>query len=317
MQLPKGIPFYDCIDTVFALLEGKPSVRFFAEWLVAIVKVMHDEVVADFRTPQRSREGSAGEDVIRMVSVWVSESRSGWRWARPRWTVTPTGSRHPLAAADAQGCQVPAGPGALALAGPWPVPAGQQRRGGRFGDELVDAAADMLNERWQPDPRPEWLTCVPSMRHPRLLPEYAERLAGALQLPFEPIVRKARQTQPQKLQDNSFHQCRNLDGAFEIHGEVPPGAVLLVDDVVDSRWTLTLVAALLLHSGSGPVWPLALAASWAGVDRACRRKRTGHHASDGLAWEGGQGWAEAPDRFRMASARHGPAGSRDGARGPA
>ena len=138
------------------------------------------------------------------------------------------------------------------------------KAGGRFSDELVDVAVDMLNERWQPDPRPEWVTCVPSTSHPSLVPEYAERLAAALQLPFEPVVSKARQTQPQKLQDNSFHQCRNLDGAFAIDDEVPPGPVLLVDDVVDSRWTLTLVAALLLQRGSGPVWPLALAASWAG-----------------------------------------------------
>ena len=37
--------------------------------------------------------------------------------------------------------------------------------------------------------------------------------------------------------------------------------VLLVDDIVDSRWTLTVIAALILEAGSGPVWPLALAAA--------------------------------------------------------
>ncbi|HYH45640.1 MAG TPA: phosphoribosyltransferase, partial [Thermoanaerobaculia bacterium] len=35
--------------------------------------------------------------------------------------------------------------------------------------------------------------------------------------------------------------------------------VLLVDDVVDSRWTMTIAAALLRQAGSGPVWPVALA----------------------------------------------------------
>jgi ATP-dependent DNA helicase RecQ len=34
---------------------------------------------------------------------------------------------------------------------------------------------------------------------------------------------------------------------------------LLIDDVVDSRWTLTVVAARLRHDGSGPVYPLLLA----------------------------------------------------------
>jgi ATP-dependent DNA helicase RecQ len=39
------------------------------------------------------------------------------------------------------------------------------------------------------------------------------------------------------------------------------GAVLLIDDVVDSRWTFTVIAALLREAGSGPVFPLALAAA--------------------------------------------------------
>jgi ATP-dependent DNA helicase RecQ len=37
------------------------------------------------------------------------------------------------------------------------------------------------------------------------------------------------------------------------------GPVLLVDDIVDSRWTMTVVAALLRQAGCGPVYPLALA----------------------------------------------------------
>jgi ATP-dependent DNA helicase RecQ len=35
--------------------------------------------------------------------------------------------------------------------------------------------------------------------------------------------------------------------------------VFLVDDLVDSRWTLTVVGRLLRRAGSGPVVPLALA----------------------------------------------------------
>ena len=50
---------------------------------------------------------------------------------------------------------------------------------------------------------------------------------------------------PQKEQENRFHQCHNLDGVFAVEGRVGEGAVLLVDDVVDSNWTLTVVSALL------------------------------------------------------------------------
>jgi ATP-dependent DNA helicase RecQ len=57
---------------------------------------------------------------------------------------------------------------------------------------------------------------------------------------------------------NSAHQCRNVHGAFAITGPVPQGAVLLVDDTADSKWTLTIAGALLRQAGAGPVFPLAL-----------------------------------------------------------
>ena len=37
------------------------------------------------------------------------------------------------------------------------------------------------------------------------------------------------------------------------------GPVLLVDDLVDSRWTLTVAGSLLRDHGAGPVFPFALA----------------------------------------------------------
>ena len=132
---------------------------------------------------------------------------------------------------------------------------------GHFPDELVDAAVEMLRDRWQPSPPPTWITCVPSRRSPNLVPDYAKRLATALGLPFRPVVVKARDNNPQKEQQNRYHQCKNLDGVFAVQGSVPMEPVLLVDDIVDSRWTLTVIAALILEAGSGPVWPLALAAA--------------------------------------------------------
>lgn len=76
---------------------------------------------------------------------------------------------------------------------------------------------------------------------------------------------KVRETEPQKNMENTPHRCRNLDGAFALDREkLPSEPVLLVDDVIDSGWTLALVAALLRQAGSGPVFPLALASASAG-----------------------------------------------------
>ncbi|HML77353.1 RecQ family ATP-dependent DNA helicase [Geobacter sulfurreducens] len=140
----------------------------------------------------------------------------------------------------------------------------EDKHNNHFRDDLVTAVTEMIRERWQPEPAPTWVTCVPSRNHPELVPNFARRLAASLNLPFVEAVTKERDNRPQKLQQNRYHQCRNLDGVFAITPEIPNGPVLLVDDMVDSAWTITVIAALLRRAGSGPVWPVALASTSTG-----------------------------------------------------
>ena len=146
----------------------------------------------------------------------------------------------------------------------WGEIVAQDKHGSRFRDELVRASAEMIRERWQPEPGPQWVTCIPSNRHPTLVPDFASRLAEALSLPYVPAVVKVKDNPPQKEQQNRFHQCHNLDGVFAIERRVREGAVLLVDDVVDSGWTLTVIAALLREAGCEAVLPFALATASVG-----------------------------------------------------
>ena len=135
---------------------------------------------------------------------------------------------------------------------------------GHFDDELVDASVDLIRNRWGAVAPVAWVTCIPSSRHPNLVPDFAARLAAALGVPFRAVIEKSRETGPQKNMENRFHQCHNLDGAFTIRPEAGTDeAVLLIDDVVDSAWTLTLAAALLRQTGTAAVYPFALAATTA------------------------------------------------------
>jgi ATP-dependent DNA helicase RecQ len=131
---------------------------------------------------------------------------------------------------------------------------------GQFADQLVEACAAMVRT-WAPQPAPVWVACIPSRRHPNLVPDFARRLAAALNLPFHPVLEKTDDRPAQKQMENSSQQARNVDGSLRIQNNVPAGAVLLVDDMVDSRWTMTVAAYLLLSNGSGPVHPLALAST--------------------------------------------------------
>jgi len=146
----------------------------------------------------------------------------------------------------------------------WGEQVAESKHSGNFGDELVEAIAEMITERWNPQPFPQWVTCVPSRTHPDLVPDFAKRFARRLNLPFVPALTKLQDNQQQKFQQNRFHQCKNLDGVFGVIGDVPGDPVLLLDDIVDSGWTLTITAAILRRAGSGPVFPVALATTMSG-----------------------------------------------------
>lgn len=130
---------------------------------------------------------------------------------------------------------------------------------GRFSDELVKACAELVRA-WNPLPTPAWITCIPSLRHPNLVPDFARRLSLELGLPFESVIVKTGARPEQKAMANSTQQARNVDGSLAVIDELLlAGPVLLVDDMVDSRWTLTVATWLLRSKGVGNVWPLALA----------------------------------------------------------
>ena len=128
-----------------------------------------------------------------------------------------------------------------------------------FSDELIDACVVMFKE-WDPQPAPTWVTCVPSLRNPTLVPDFAKRLAHALNLSFRVAIEKTDSRPEQNKFNNSFQQARNVDGSLApVRDQILSGPVLLVDDVILSGWTLTISSWLLRKNGSGEVWPLALA----------------------------------------------------------
>jgi len=130
---------------------------------------------------------------------------------------------------------------------------------GRFADELVEACSSMIRG-WNPKPLPTWITCVPSLRHPKLVPDFSQQLANKLNLPFRVALKKTDDRPEQKTMANSTQQARNIDGAFALdEQQVLTGSVLLIDDMVDSRWTFTVVSWLLLTHGIDNVFPVALA----------------------------------------------------------
>ncbi len=129
----------------------------------------------------------------------------------------------------------------------------------RYRDELVGAAAGKLWD-WVRTRGITHVTCVPSLRS-GMVADFARRLAEALGLPFVELLEKTAAPQ-QKTMENSYHQCRNALDSFAVkEGALMPERVLLVDDMVDSRWTLTVCGYRLREAGCAEVYPFALADS--------------------------------------------------------
>lgn len=128
-----------------------------------------------------------------------------------------------------------------------------------FSDELVEASYELLKD-FVMENGIKWITNVSSLRNPNLVRDFTIRLAEKLNLIYVDAIVKSKDVKCQKELNNSYMQYMNANDSFEIK-EVRSDNVLLVDDMVDSRWTFTTCGYKLIKNGSGKVYPFALANS--------------------------------------------------------
>lgn len=139
------------------------------------------------------------------------------------------------------------------------VKQGKYSKEKRFSDELVGKSAEMLMPLIQEN-KIRHICCVPSLRSD-LVKDFTLRLASSLKLEFVDALEKTEAKQ-QKEMENSAHQCANAYTSFWVKDGVRiPKNILLVDDVVDSKWTFTVCGYRLMEAGAEKVYPFALADS--------------------------------------------------------
>jgi ATP-dependent DNA helicase RecQ len=127
-------------------------------------------------------------------------------------------------------------------------------------DDLARACVQVLAS-WDWAQRPAAVVHVGSTRRPLLGADIATRIADIGRLPHLGAV--AHRGHASSSRSNSAFRLREVWAAFEVpedlavklHGQ----PVLLVDDFVDTGWTLTVVARLLRRAGAGRIYPFALA----------------------------------------------------------
>jgi ATP-dependent DNA helicase RecQ len=145
--------------------------------------------------------------------------------------------------------------------------AGEQTPDGPVPDDVFEGAVETLaawargDDRWAV--RPAGVVVLGSHRHPQLVASLGERIAAIGRLPLLGTVAGGAPDAPGRA--NSAQRVKALHAAFRVPDELAraladlDGPVLLVDDYVDSGWTMQLVGRLLRGSGAPGVLPFALA----------------------------------------------------------
>lgn len=134
---------------------------------------------------------------------------------------------------------------------------------GDVPDDVVTAAVDVL-AAWDWDTRPVAVVGIDSVTRPRLVASTVDRIARLGRLENVGMLRY-RGDRRRSGAANSAYRVAALHDAWEppVSGALGAlaGPVLLVDDVTDTGWTLTLAARMLRAAGAPQVLPLALAAA--------------------------------------------------------
>lgn len=119
---------------------------------------------------------------------------------------------------------------------------------------------------WDWPQRPAAVVSVPSLSRPRMIASLADGIARAGRLVDLGPLDLAPDAEPLDPHVNSAFRIRDLSARFRVGaglaaglGQLGGAPVLLVDDVIISRWTMTVAARLLRQAGASGVLPLALA----------------------------------------------------------
>ena len=130
-----------------------------------------------------------------------------------------------------------------------------------FREELIDKAVAVLKDKLAGQDYVA-VTNVPSSRNTKVA-VFAKKVAQRLGLQYTDVLEKIPgQNEKQKSMQNSHFQCKNALDSLRLKDNAEiSGKIILIDDMVDSKWTLTVCGRLLTKAGAEGVFPFCLADS--------------------------------------------------------
>lgn len=132
--------------------------------------------------------------------------------------------------------------------------------GGDFPDFLLDLVLKAFRNKFGQE-RFDFILYVPQTKSGELVRNFADKIAQSLKFPISHNLHKTRQTEEQKVFENTFLKTSNVKGAFayEFPHEIKGKIVLLIDDIFDSGATMKELGRLLTSLGAIKIVPLVIA----------------------------------------------------------
>jgi ATP-dependent DNA helicase RecQ len=125
-------------------------------------------------------------------------------------------------------------------------------------DDLLSAAVAVL-AGWQWQTRPVAVMGIDSVGHPILIGSVVDRLAELSRLTNLGVLQYTPARRPVTAANSAYRVAALSDSWMQPTLPEVSGPILLVDDITDSGWTMTMAARVLRSAGADEVLPFALA----------------------------------------------------------
>ena len=137
--------------------------------------------------------------------------------------------------------------------------------GGDFPDFLLKKTLSVFGKKYR-EIKFDLVLYVPQTHSGDLVKNFAIKFANTIKVPISHSLIKTRETEEQKIFQNSYSKQDNVKDAFTIESELVRGkTILLIDDIYDSGATLKEIGKTLTERGAKWIVPIVIAKTVGGT----------------------------------------------------
>lgn len=129
-----------------------------------------------------------------------------------------------------------------------------------YRSEIKERCKEVIKNEYMLKMDIKYITCVPS-NHNKKMEDLTKTIASELGLTYIDVLEKS-ECPYQKEMENSYYQSLNAKNNYRVKSKIDNiEKIILMDDIVDSKWTLTWCGYYLMANGIEEVYPFTISDS--------------------------------------------------------